>query len=92
MDPRDNLPPFLSKMDGLMSIKHDSRRGLSKVVGLKLTQLGGIVHGESLSTLKTSKFLFLPFVQISQYWPGRQGCPGPFVRSVRRRLPRCNAT
>ena len=24
MDPRDNLPPFLLKMNGLMSIKHDS--------------------------------------------------------------------
>ena len=42
MDPRDNLSSFLLKMDGVMSIKHDSRRGLGKVVGLKLTQLGGL--------------------------------------------------
>ena len=42
MGPRNNLPPFLLKMDGLMSIKHNSGRGLSKVVGLKLTQLGGL--------------------------------------------------
>ena len=34
MDPLGNLPPFLLQMDGLISIKGDSGRGLSKVVGL----------------------------------------------------------
>ena len=42
MDPLGNLPPFLLQMDGLMSIKSDSGRGLSKVVGLELTHLGGL--------------------------------------------------
>ena len=42
MDPLGNLPPFLLQMDGLMSIKSDSGRRLSKVVGLELTQLGGL--------------------------------------------------
>ena len=41
MDPRGNLPPFLLT-DELMSVKHDSGRGLNKVVGLKPTQLGGL--------------------------------------------------
>ena len=67
MDPRDNLPPFLLKMDGLMSIKHDSGRELSKVVGLKTHPARRIVHGESLLVLKMSELLFLPFVQVGQY-------------------------
>ena len=61
MDPLGNLPPFLLQMDGLMTIKSDSGRGLSKVVGLELTQLGA-VHGKSISTFKMSELLFLPFV------------------------------
>ena len=42
IDPRGNLPPFLLQMDVLMSIKSDLGRGLSKVVALELTQLGGL--------------------------------------------------
>jgi hypothetical protein len=42
VDPRDDLSPFLLQMDGLVSIKSDSWKGLSMVVGLKLTQLGGL--------------------------------------------------
>ena len=42
MDPLGNLPPFLLQMDELNSIKSVSGRGLSKVGGLELTQLGGL--------------------------------------------------
>ena len=42
MDPLDNLPPFLLQMGRLMSIKSGSRKGLSSMVGVKLTQLGGL--------------------------------------------------
>ena len=38
MDPLGNLPPFLLQIDGLKPIESDSGRGLSKVVGLELTQ------------------------------------------------------
>ena len=44
--PRDNLPPFLLQKDGLMSSKRDSGRGLSKVVGLELTQHGTHPNGD----------------------------------------------
>ena len=36
-NPLGSLPPFLLQMDGLMLIKNDSGRELSKVVGLELT-------------------------------------------------------
>ena len=42
MDPLGNLPPFLLQMDGLVPLKSDSGKELSKVVGLELTQLGGL--------------------------------------------------
>ena len=42
VEPLGDLPPFLLRMDGLMSFESNSGGGLSKVVGLELTQLGGL--------------------------------------------------
>ena len=42
MEPLGDLPPFLLQMDGLMSMESDSGSRLSRVVGLELTQLGGL--------------------------------------------------
>ena len=42
MEPLGDLPPFLLQMDGLMFMESDSGSKLSRVVGLELTQLGGL--------------------------------------------------
>ena len=60
VEPLRDLSPFLLQMVGLIFIKIDSGSRLSKVVGLKLTQLGGL-YMENPSRLDTSEFLFLPF-------------------------------
>jgi hypothetical protein len=36
--------------------------------GIKTHPAGRIVHGKSLPAFKTNKFLFIPFVQIGQYF------------------------
>ena len=42
LEPLGDFSSFLLPMDGLMFIKIDSGSGLSRVVGLELTQLGGL--------------------------------------------------
>ena len=37
-----DFPPFLLQMDGLMFMKSNSGRRMRRVVGLELTQLGGL--------------------------------------------------
>ena len=50
IDPRYNLPPFLLQMAGLLPLEHDSGRGVSRVMGLKLIQLGGMYRSASIAT------------------------------------------
>ena len=85
MDPRNNLSPFLLKMDGLMSIKHDSGRGLRKVVGLKLTQLGGLYMQNPSRRLRRVNSSFSPLYRSASIVAKAVGVSGPFH-------PQCDAS
>ena len=77
MDPLGNLPPFLLQMDGLTSIKSDSGRGLSKVVGLKLTDLG-VLYMENPSRRLRVNSSFSPLYRSANILAIVAGVSGPF--------------
>ena len=52
VEPLGDLPPFLLQIYRLISIKSDSGRGLSEVVGLELTQLRGLYMENSSRCLR----------------------------------------
>ena len=78
MDPLDNLPPFLLQMDGLMSIKSDSGRRLSKVVGLELTQLRGFYMENPSRRLIRVNSPFSPLYSSANILAKAAGVSGPF--------------
>ena len=78
VDPRGNLPPFLLQMDGLMSIKSNSEGGLSKVVGLKLTQLGGLYMENPSRCLRRVNSSFSPLYSSANIFAKAAGVSGPF--------------
>ena len=78
MDPLGNLPPFLLQMDVLMSIKSDSGRGLSKVVGLELTQLGGLYMENPSRRLRRVNSSFSPLYSSANILAKAAGVSGPF--------------
>ena len=78
MDPLGNLPPFLLQMDGLMPIKSDSGRGLSKVVGLELTQLGGLYMENPSRRLRRVNSSFSPLYSSANILAKAAGVSGPF--------------
>ena len=79
MDPLGNLPPFLLQMDGLMSIKSDSGRGLSKVMGLELTQLGGLYMENPSRRLIRVNSSFSPLYSSANILAKAAGVSGPFL-------------
>ena len=78
IDPRYNIPPFLLQIDGLMPIKHDSGRGLSRVVGLKLTQLGGLYRENPSRCLIRVNSSFSPLYSSASILAKAAGVSGPF--------------
>ena len=78
MDPRGNLSPFLLQMDGLVSIKIDSGGGLSKAVGLKLTQLGGLYMENPYRRLIRVNSSFSPLYSSANIFAKAAGVSGPF--------------
>ena len=78
MDPLGNLPPFLLQMDGLLSIKNDSRRGLSKMLGLELTQLGGLYMENPYRRLRRVNSSFSPLYSSANILAKAAGVSGSF--------------
>ena len=78
MDPLGNLPPFLLRIDGLMSIESDLGRGLSKVVGLELTQLGGLYMENPSRRLIRVNSCFSPLYSSPNILAKAVGVSGPF--------------
>ena len=78
MDPRGNLSLFLLQMDGLMSIKSDSGGGLSEVVGLKLTQLGGLYMENPSRRLRRVNSSFSPLYSSANILTKAADVSGPF--------------
>jgi hypothetical protein len=50
--------------------------------GIKTHPAGRIVHGKTLSAFKTNKLLFLPFIQIGQYFGQNDGGVRTFPATV----------
>ena len=78
MDPLGNLPPFLLQIDGLKSTESDSGRGLSKVVGLELTQLGGLYMENPSQHLIQVNSSFSPLYSSASILAKAVGVSGPF--------------
>ena len=78
IDPRYNLLPFLLQMEGLMPIKHDSGRGLSRVMGLKLTQLGGLYIENHSRAVRRVNSSFSPLYRSASIAARAERESGPF--------------
>ena len=78
MDPLGDLPPFLLQMDGLMLVKNDPGRELSKVVGLELTQLGGLYMENPSRRLRRVNSSFSPLYSSASIYAKAAGVSGPF--------------
>ena len=61
-----------------MSIKHDSGKGLSKEVGLKLTQLGGLYMENPSWRLRRVNSSFSPLYKSANIVARAAGVSGPF--------------
>ena len=78
MDPLGSLPPFLLRVDRLLSIKKDSGRGLSKMVGLELTQLGGLYMENPSRRWRRVNSSFSPLYSSANILTKAAGVFGPF--------------
>ena len=78
IDPLNDLLSFLLQMDGLVSIKINSGGGLSKAVGLKLTQLGGLYMENPSWHLRRENSSFSPLYSSANIFPKAAGVSGPF--------------
>ena len=78
VEPLGDLPPFLLKMDELMSMESDSRSRLSRVVGLELTQLGGLYMENPSRRLIRVNSSFSPLYSSSNILAKAAGVSEPF--------------
>ena len=89
--PLGNLSPVLLQMDGLTFMESDSQSKLSRVVGLELTQLGGLYMENKSRHLRRVNSSFSPLYSSTNIVARAARESRPF-RSVRHHLPHCSAT
>ena len=78
MEPFGDLPPLLLQMDGLMSMESGSGNRLSRVVGLELTQLGGLYMENPSRRLIRVNSSFSPLNSSAKILAKAAGVSGPF--------------
>ena len=78
MDPLGSLPIFLLRVDMLLSMKNYLGRGLSKMVGLELTQLRGLYMENPSRRLRRVNSSFSPLYSSANILAKAAGVFGPF--------------